>query len=120
MKEFTCIICPNGCEMEVEVDEKDNILNATGNLCKRGIDYVKQEMIDPRRNIATSVLVENGQFPVVSVRLTKEIPKKYIFDVLKLINNEKLVAPVSINQVVIKNVMGLESDVIVTKNVAEV
>lgn len=52
MREFTCIICPNGCEIQVRQS------SITGAACPRGEEYVRQELTDPRRNIATSVLVE--------------------------------------------------------------
>ena len=113
---FTCIVCPNGCEMEAEY-EGTAVLGISGNLCPKGKDYVTQELLDPRRTIATSVLVEGGILPLTSVRTNRAIPKDRIFDVMAEINRQKLTAPVSIGDVVIKNVLGLDSDVIVTKNI---
>ena len=55
-KIFTCIICPNGCEIEVELDN-DTIAKIEGATCKKGKEYVNQEITNPRRNIATSVKV---------------------------------------------------------------
>ncbi len=37
---FTCIICPNGCEIEVEL-EGNKITNIEGATCKKGKEYVK-------------------------------------------------------------------------------
>lgn len=116
IQEYTCIICPNGCEIEATIDGK-TILEIEGATCSKGKEYVQQELINPQRNIATSVLVEGGSLPLASVRLTKPIPKNRIFDVMKEIKKVKLVAPVKANQVVIENVLNLYSDVIVTKNV---
>ena len=53
-KIFTCIICPNGCEIEVELD-KDKIVNIEGATCKKGKEYVNQELTNPKRNISSSV-----------------------------------------------------------------
>lgn len=116
-REFTCIICPNGCEITVETAGEE-IASCSGALCKRGEEYVKQELYDPRRNIATSVLVENGDALLVSVRLTSAISKARIFDVMNEIKKVRLAAPVMIGRVVIKNVLGLESDIIATRKVA--
>lgn len=113
---FTCIICPNGCEIETEY-EGSQVLSITGNLCRKGHTYVTQELSDPRRTIATSVRVEGGTMPLASVRLTKAIPKDRIFDVMHEINRQTLSAPVHIGDVVIKNILDLDSDVIVTKNI---
>ena len=76
-REFTCIICPNGCEIsadyEIQADQSVVIHSLEGATCKRGAEYVKQELTDPKRNIATSVLVEGGELPLASVRLTAPI-----------------------------------------------
>ena len=116
---FTCIVCPNGCEMEAEY-EGINVLSVTGHLCPKGKSYVTQELIDPQRTIATSVCVEGGVLPLVSVRTASAIPKDRIFDVMAEINKQMLTAPVHIGDVVIENVLGLGSDVIVTKNIERI
>ena len=113
---FTCIVCPNGCEIEAEY-EGTQVLTVTGNLCAKGKTYVTQELIDPRRTIATSVRVAGGALPLASVRLTNAVPKNRIFDVMREINRHTLRAPVRIGDVLVKNILGLDSDVIVTKNV---
>ena len=73
-KQFTCIVCPNGCEIEAEV-ENGQVISVTGHTCPRGEQYVRQE--------------------------------------LKVV----LTAPVKAGTIVLHNVCGLDSDVIVTKNV---
>ena len=113
---FTCIVCPNGCEIEAE-SEGTEVISVTGNLCPKGKSYVTQELVDPRRTIATSVRVEGGTMPLTSVRLTRAIPKARIFDAMDVINGQVLTAPVHIGDVVIHNLLGLDSDVIVTKNI---
>ena len=113
---FTCILCPNGCEIEATL-ESGNIAGVKGNLCDKGRDYVAQELFHPTRNIASSVLVSGGEIPLVSVRLTTPIPKERIFDVMAEIKKKRLTAPVRSGQVVIENVLGLGSDVIATKTI---
>lgn len=49
--------------------------------------------------------------------LTHAIPKARIFDVMAEIRKQKLTAPVKAGEVVIENVLGLGSNVIVTKSV---
>ena len=113
---FTCIVCPNGCEIEAEY-EGTEVRSVTGNLCPKGKKYVTQELVDPRRTIATSVRVLGGTLPLASVRLTNAIPKDRIFDAMDAINRQTLTAPVKIGDVVIKGILGLDSDVIATKNI---
>ena len=115
-RKFTCIVCPNGCEIEVDYEGKE-IKSIEGEGCKKGKEYVTQELVDPRRNIASSVILLNGELPLVSVRLTKPVPKAKIFDVMDIIKGIKLEAPVEVGDVVVKNIMGYDSDLIVTKQV---
>ena len=113
---FTCIVCPNGCEIDAEY-EGTSVISVTGNLCPKGRTYVTQELVDPRRTIASSVRVLDGTMPLASVRLNRPIPKDRIFDVMSELSRITLTAPVCIGDIVIKNVLNLDSDVIVTKNV---
>lgn len=69
------------------------------------------------RNIATSILVEGGELPLASVRLTKPIPREKIFAVMEEIKKVKVSAPVSEGTIVISKVLGLDSNVIVTKDI---
>lgn len=140
LREFTCIMCPQGCEIVVETEKEaagtgkalekaENIAEGnkrhnvqgeyriTGNRCSRGAEYVTQEMENPMRSIASSVLVDGGELPLASVRLTRPIPKGKIFAVMEEIKKIKLSAPVEEGTVVISNVLGLGSDVMVTKAV---
>ncbi|MGL6106866.1 DUF1667 domain-containing protein [Romboutsia sp.] len=119
IKEYTCIICPNGCEIEVELDGK-TIKSLDGALCKKGKEYVEQELTNPQRNIATSVKVKNGDLQLVSVRLNKSIPKEKIFEAMKEIKKLEVEAPVKIGDVVKVNLLNLEVDVIATKNIDKV
>lgn len=114
-RSFTCIICPNGCEITAEY-EGDTVYAVRGATCPKGDAYVRQELTDPQRNIATSVL--GGELPLASVRLSHPIPKKEIFRVMEVINTVRLQAPTAVGQVALADVCGLGADVIVTKNVA--
>ena len=114
---FTCIVCPNGCEITAEY-EGARVGTITGATCPKGEDYVRQELTDPRRTIATSVPVDGGELPLVSVRLDRPIPKKDIFRVMEAVNGLRLRAPTAIGQVALPNVCGLGANVIVTKAVA--
>ena len=87
LKKYTCIICPNGCEIEAEVLDGE-IKSVSGFTCKRGEEYVRQEILAPKRTIASSVAVKNGELPVTSVRITKAVPKELIPEVMKEIKKQ--------------------------------
>lgn len=115
-REMICIICPNGCELTLELEGKV-IKKIIGACCKKGIAYATQEIQNPKRTISSLVKVNNGEMPLVSVRTTKGVPKDKIFDVMKEIKNIQIDAPIKIEQVLIHNVLGLGVDIIATKSI---
>lgn len=115
-KVYTCIICPNGCEIEAKTDGK-KVLSVSGNTCGKGEEYVRQELTAPMRTIATSVRVKGGELPLASVRLTRPVPKDMIFPVMEQVKKICLAAPVRSGMVVLAKVCGTDSDVVVTKTV---
>ena len=123
LREYTCIICPNGCDIRAQIEEREHgsrrICSVEGAACPKGRAYVEQELTEPQRNIATSVLVKGGILPLASVRLTNPIPRDRIFDAVSEIKKYTLTAPVKAGTVVIPRLMGYDTDVIVTKSVPE-
>lgn len=118
-KEFTCVVCPNGCSIVVEVDDDETPVAAKvrGNVCKRGEEWARQEVENPMRTIASSVPVEGGDFPLASVRTTRPIPLKKIRDVMEAIRQVTLVAPVEIGDVLLVAPAECDTEVIATRKV---
>ena len=115
MKELTCIVCPNGCRLEVE--EKDGEWVVSGNQCKRGEQFAIEEMTHPMRTICSTVRTVFPEAPVLPVRVSVEIPKERIFDVMQEINKVMVREICGTGDPVIKNVLGLGADVIVTSGI---
>ncbi|WAW15058.1 DUF1667 domain-containing protein [Peptostreptococcus equinus] len=116
-KEFTCIVCPVGCHLTVTKEE--NQYNVNGNTCKRGEIYAQQEMIAPKRNIASTIRVEDGFLNLVPVKTDKQIPKEMIFDVMKEINKYRVTAPIKVGDILIENILGTGSNIVATRNIAK-
>ncbi len=116
-KEFTCIVCPNGCDLEVEIENR-TVISVAGAICKRGEEYARQEITAPKRTIASSVCVEGGEIPLVSVRITKPILKEMIFPVMEEIKKITLQAPVKAGDILVENILETGSCLIATKDVA--
>ena len=115
-REITCIVCPIGCKILVKFDgEKVDVLG--GYKCKKGVEYALDETLDPRRIITSSVLVKNGEWPLVSVKSSKFVPKDKIFDVLEEVKKTTIKAPVKLGDVVIQNVLDTNIDILATKTV---
>jgi len=118
-KELTCVICPNGCPLKVALEEGPPplIIEVTGNTCKKGAAWAEQELINPMRTIASSILVEGGDFPLVSVRTDCAIPLASIMDVMKAIKSTRIKAPVNIGDVLLQKPADTVCNVIATRNV---
>lgn len=115
-RKLTCIGCPLGCEITVET-EGNEIKAVTGNTCPRGEAYARKEVTSPTRIVTTTVRVEGGCLPVVSVKTKEDIPKDKITDCVKALQKICVKAPVGIGNVVLYNVAGTGIDVVATKNV---
>ena len=115
MKEMTCIVCPNGCSLTVE--EGETGIKVKGNLCRRGEQFAVTELTHPMRTVCTTVRTTLPGVPVLPVRVSKEIPKEKIFEVMEEINRTVLNRPVKRGSVLIPDVLGLGADVITTGSI---
>lgn len=115
IKEMICITCPNGCALRVE--ENDGKITVTGNKCPRGVAFATTELTHPMRTICSTVRTVYPAVPVIPVRVTKEIPKQRIFDVMRELDSIRVEEALGRGEVLIGNVLGLGADIIVTSNV---
>jgi len=109
-KEFICIVCPRGCHIKV-----DEINNISGNQCKRGEAYVKNEMQNPKRVLTTTVRTTFLNNPRVSVKTDDSIPKDLIFPAMELINKVIITKKMEIGEVVISNILNTGVNIVLTK-----
>ena len=121
-KKLICVICPNGCEVSAEIDEGAQMVvkEITGELCEKGPVWAEQELLNPMRTIASSISVDNGDYPLVSVRTDSAIPLKSILDVMKAIKSIKVKAPIRIGDVLIEGPAGTSCNIIATRHVNEI
>lgn len=112
MTELTCIVCPRGCLLRINGSEGK--YEVSGNFCKRGEKFAVSEMTEPMRTVCTTVRTAFDDVPVLPVRVSAEIPKNMIFDVMKAVNSVKLEKRVSRGDVIIENVLGTGADIIST------
>ena len=113
---LTCVLCPVGCELEVERDASDGF-DVRGNQCEKGIPFAEEEVLHPRRNLATSVPIKGTAARMVSVRLSGPVPREMLFPILAEIARLRPEAPVRRGQVLIANVLLAGVDVIATRTV---
>ncbi len=117
-KEYICIICPVSCDLTLTDD--DNNLSVSGNTCKRGESYAKNEYTKPVRMITTTVAIEGSVYPLIPVISTDMVPKEKLKKCIELLYNLKLQAPVKEGDVIVKDILDTGVDIIAAKTVKKV
>lgn len=110
-RNLTCIICPMGCSIDVELTG-GKIISIKGNTCKRGAEYAKTECTNPMRTVTTTVRCENGT--VIPVKTDRMIPKEKIRECMDIVNSAVAHLPIAAGDVVAENVCG--SNIIATRS----
>ena len=110
-RNLTCIVCPLGCDLTVELAD-GKVISVSGNTCPRGKKYAETECIAPMRTVTSTVRCDDGS--LVSVKTDSPIPKEKMFDCIKIINNTVAHLPISVGDVIIKDVYG--SNIVATQN----
>jgi CxxC motif-containing protein len=96
---FTCIVCPLGCSIEVEMED-GRVKEVRGCTCPRGEEWAVQEVTNPKRVVMSVLPVEGGALPTVSVKTAEPVPKERIPELMKFLSKLKLKAPVKIGETV--------------------
>lgn len=115
-RKLTCIGCPMGCPLTVFLED-GKMVSVTGNTCKRGEIYAEKELTNPTRIVTSTVKVNGGVLPVVSVKTQEDIPKELIFKCMDELAWVTLEAPVEIGEIVIEHVAGTMVNIVATKRV---
>jgi CxxC motif-containing protein len=113
-RELTCIVCPKGCQLTVELDGK-KVVSVEGYTCKRGLTYAETECTAPMRTLTTTAAVVGGG--VVPVKTDRTVPKEMLFECMKAINEIRVPADAKLGDVVIENILGTGANVVTTRNV---
>lgn len=114
---LTCIICPRGCSLRVELDEAGAPLKVDGNACPRGEDYAVTECTAPMRTVTATVRCEGGG--VVPVKTDRAVPKEKIFEVMREIRHTAVRGDLPIGAVVATRVAETDARVVITGKVSE-
>lgn len=113
---YLCTQCPIGCRLEVEANDGD-IIEVRGATCTSGERYARQEHVDPRRWVSTTIGLVGADLARLPVRTAEAVPKNRVRDVARALRSVTVTAPVSCGQVVMDDVLGLGVAVIATRTV---
>ncbi len=113
MIKMVCIGCPKGCRLAY--DARDG--SVTGYTCERGLAYAKEEAIDPRRIVTSTVILESDALVRLPVKTNKALPKGMMRDAVRLLDGIKIKPPVKTGDAVYQNIFGTQIDFVATKTV---
>ncbi|MCX7772917.1 MAG: DUF1667 domain-containing protein [Clostridia bacterium] len=74
-------------------------------------------MLNPTRTLTSTVRVQNGVKPVVSVKSAKPLPKDLLLKCMERINSVSLTAPVHIGDCILANIMETGVDIVASSRV---
>ena len=113
-KTITCIICPQGCPIDVWEDNGE--IKVSGNTCQRGYEYALEEYKAPKRILTTTMRMKGAILPVIPVRSSAPVPKERLFACMSVINKKEIKAPVMMRDALIKNILNLDIDIIASRD----
>ncbi len=119
-KEMACIVCPMSCHLEVTLDDNNKIIEVTGNTCKRGDEYARNELTNPVRMLTSTVKLTGGLYKRLPVITSVNIPKEKLLDVMNEINKIEVCAPIKVGDIIVPNVCGLNADILASRSVEQI
>lgn len=76
---ITCTICPNGCQIKWNENNRSYI----GNRCGRGAAFAEQERTDPKRSVTTTVRIQNAGHSLRPVRTKTPVSRDEVIQVVE-------------------------------------
>ncbi len=114
----TCIVCPIGCHLEADVSESGEILSVSGNTCKRGETYIRDEVTDPRRTLTSTVkLTGAAHDKFLPVKTDGTIPKGRLFEAMEVLSKITVTVPVRRGDIIVENFLGEGANLVAGKTV---
>ncbi|MCF7940076.1 MAG: DUF1667 domain-containing protein [Spirochaetia bacterium] len=115
-REIICISCPMGCHLQVSGDK--DTLEVTGNKCRRGIIYAREEISSPRRVVTATVAVTGAEgISRIPVKTTAALPKAHIASLLNHLYTLRLSSPVPMGEVILSDYEKTGISVVTTRSV---
>lgn len=115
-REFTCIVCPIGCQLTVDFDEQGEVL-VSGNKCPRGETYAREEVLAPKRTVTATCRVSGGGPRRIPVKTDAPLPVELIDELLDELYELSLEPPVERGHTVVENFHDSGVSVLTTRTV---
>lgn len=110
-RNVTCTVCPMGCCIRVGLHDGEPV-TFEGHQCKRGPVYARDELLDPRRMLTTTVRVRGGSVRLVPARTSASVPRDKLSAIMGLVRTLFVDAPVKPGQVLSADLLGTGVDLV--------
>lgn len=115
--EVTCIRCPVGCVVSVEIAADGTAAYKEGATCARGREYAVAEATAPVRSVATTVIVPGCGEPL-SVKTAAPIPKTLVSEAVSAMKAASVTLPVHAGEAVLPDLCGTGIAAVATKSLS--
>lgn len=110
----TCIVCPRSCR--ITVTEGPDGLSVTGQGCKRGLAFAKNEVTNPMRMLTSTVAIAGAALRRLPVISTAEVPKSQLDECLRAVYALRAEAPVRAGDVLVRDLCGTGVDLVAARS----
>ncbi|GAB6088917.1 DUF1667 domain-containing protein [Spirochaeta dissipatitropha] len=123
-REMICIACPIGCRLKVSIEGED--IQVSGNKCRRGEIYAREECLAPKRMVTTTCRVhyqKNGKessqgfLQRVPVRSSEAVPVEHIPALLEKLHSMDVASPLPKGSIIIEDIAGTGIQIISSHSV---
>ncbi len=114
IRKMTCIVCPMGCQLVVNLDDNGDVTGVANANCKRGVAYAATECVHPMRTVTGTAPIAGGG--VVPVKTDRTVPKDLMIACMMVINETPVPANAPMGTIVIRNILGTGANVVTTKD----
>ncbi len=114
-RSMTCIVCPRGCSLlieEAETGRKGEEIPVEGAACKRGVEYARRELSDPRRVLTSTVRTSSPGRRRLPVRSAAPIPLPRLLEAAKALDGILLSPPIACGSLIASDWLGLGVDLL--------
>jgi CxxC motif-containing protein len=120
-RDIVCIACPIGCRLCAQWPDSGEVdfeaVTITGNRCRKGEEYGREEILSPRRVVTATVAVRGGHPERVPVKTTASLPKELITPLLEELYRYTVKPPLAVGSTILANFRGCGVDVVTTRTI---
>jgi len=114
-KEMTCIECPVGCALSVDI-ENCKVVKVSGGKCPKAEKYAISEVENPVRILTSTVLTDGLSFKMIPVRTDRPLPKRDILRAAEEIKKVRINKPTRAGEIIVKNFLNPGTNLIATRD----